>query len=589
MYRDTVSNLKFRTSSTIFLGLLAGLVIGVSTYFLGDWMLNGTDSETVLKSTNTSIIEDDQISIDEFYSFKLLDVAPRESFEVFSKLNTRELRELLEISSSQAWTSRLYTVQQILIEYLVLVSPEEALAGIAQMSDNRRHALLRVVFANWSQVNLDEALTAATELSRADRRIAIDTVIETRHDPLSEEWSSHTNEFNFVPHIEDWEQELHVYEILDQEPLRAIELLARDKIDDGQQIDLFRLVAEKMYQNDKMKTILQLEDARLDVGVFDELFKQVTSHDRAAALAFFSTVEEGRGDSFGWKLIKSWVADDEEGAFLAIKNLPMSSFRKSMYRSLAHRWAEKDPHTVLRRLMEIPRSVRDNALSTAAGELAIDAPKDLLDRLSTLSAVPGANVGRAMGTVIRTWSSDAPKQALAWVQSNTKKDTPTRKELLSNVLPEFALVEPEQAMTLAVDEFNSEDTHLSLSLQHKVLSSLLSAEEFDTAIELLAQVHKEVKLYEYREVGFELFRHNRLDDTLKLADSLTDEEKIDYFNSVVSGGVIVGRTDDVLKMIARLPTTDLRTGAAEQVLSNEYYLSEFTNDQLETLKSFVSK
>ena len=589
MSTDNVRGRKFRTSSTLLLGLLAGLIIGISTYLLGDWILNGTDSETALKSPNTSISEDDQMGPNEFFSVDILKSDFAKLSESFKMLEPEELQDLLENSSSQPWTSRLYTIQQMLVEYLVQHSPEAALAGIVQISNNRRHTLLRVVFTNWSQVNLDEALTVATELSPADQQIAIDAILATSKDISREEWSSLTNGFNFLPHVENWEQTLRVYEILDQEPLRAIELLAKDEIDDGLQIDLYRLITEQLVQHDGVDTILQLEEARLSAGVFDELFEQVTSHDRAAALAFFSTAEESRGDSLGWKLIKSWVADDEEGAFLAIKNMPMSSFRRSMFRSLAHRWAEKDPHTVLDRLMEIPRSVRDNALSTAAGELAIDAPKDLLDQLSTLGAVPGANVGRAMGTVVRTWSSDAPKQALAWVQSNTKKETPLRKELLSNVLPEFALIEPEQAMTIAVDEFNSGDTHLGLSLQNYVLSSLLVADEFDTAIELLAQVHEEVKLYEYREVGFELFRHNRLEDTLKLADSLTDEEKIEYFNSVASSGVIFGRTDDVLKMIARLATTDLRTGVVEQLLSKEYYLSKFTNDQLETLKSFVSK
>lgn len=589
MSTDNVRGRKFRTSSTLLLGLLVGFVIGVSTYFLGDWMLSGTDSETAFKSRNTSISEDDQMEPNEIFSVDILKSDIAKLSESFRVLEPEELQDLLEISSSHPWTSRLYTIQQILIEYLVQESPEAALAAIAQMSDNRRQALLRVTFANWAQVNLSQALAAVAELSHTDQPIAIDTLMETRRDLSSEEWSSLKNEFNFLSRVEDWEQTLWVYEILDQEPLRAIELLAKDEIDDGLQIDLYRLITEKLVQHDGMDTILQLEEARLSAGVFDELFEQVTSHDRAAALAFFSTVEEGRGDSLGWKLIKSWVADDEEGAFLAIKNMPMSSFRRSMFRSLAHRWAEKDPHTVLDRLMEIPRSVRDNALSTAAGELAIDAPRDLLDRLTTLSVVPGANVARAMGVVIKTWSSDAPKQALAWVQSNTKKDTPTRKELLSNVLPEFALVEPERAMTIAVSEFDSEDTHLSMSLQHKVLGSLLRAEEFDDVIELLPQVHEKVKLYEHREVGLELFRRNRLEDTLKLADSLTDEEKIDYFNSVASGAVIYGRMDDLLRMIASLPSTDLRTGVAEQVLSNEYYLSEFTNDQLETLKSFVSK
>lgn len=549
--------------------------------------IQGLVSETSLTSINTSIIEDDQINMDEFYSVKLLNATPREVIELFSAFNTRELRELLEMSSSHPWTSELYTIQQILIEYLVQNSPEEALAAIAQMSGNRRQALLRDIFANWSQVDLNQALAAAAELSHTDQQIAIDTVLATSKDLSSEKWLSFTNGLNFLPHLEDWEQELRVYEILDQEPLRAIELLARDEIDDGRQIDLFRLVAEKMYQKDSVNSILQLQDARLGVGIFDELFEQITAHDREAAFAFFSTIEDRRREVLGWKLLQSWIVDDEEGAFQAINNLPKSGFRQSMWSDFAYIWGRKNPSAVLDRLMEIPRSVREDALSTAAGELAIDDPKDMLDRLSTLRAVPGANVGRATWSVIRTWSSAAPKQALDWVQSNTKKETSFRKELLREVLPKFALVEPEQAMTFAVDEHNPDDTYLSL--QNYVLRSLLIRGEFDGAIELLDGVSQDIKFSLQREVGSELLRNNRLDDTLKLADSLTNEEKIDYFNSVASSGVIFGRTDDVLKMIARLATTDLRTGVVEQLLSKEYYLSKFTNDQLETLKSFVSK
>ena len=591
---DKEQGLKFRTTSTIFLGLFAGLVIGISTYLLGDWMLNGSDShlkgivsEVGIEGTNTSIFEDDQIGINEFVFDELLNLEFRKLSELFGTLEAQELHDLLEISASPTSTSRLYSIQRMLVEYLVQNSPEEALAAIAKMSDNRSHALLRVVFTSWSQVNLDEALTAATELSHADRQIAIDTVMATRSDLSSENWSNLASRFNIRPEVEDWEQELRVYEILDLERLRAIELLANDNIDDGLQINLFRLITDELFQHDGMNTILQLEDARLDAGVNDELFEQVTAHDRVAVLAFLSTVEESRRQTLGWRLLKSWIADDEEEAFQAIVNLPKSRFRQSMLRSLAIDWARKDPNAILDRLMEIPRSVRDDALSIAAGELAIDGPEDLLDRLSTLRAVPGANVGRAMESVMSTWSTDAPKQALDWVQSNIKEETPLRKELLSQVLPKFALVEPEQAMTIAVDEYKPDDKYLSL--QYHVLSSLLLADESDMTIELLNQVHNDVKLSQHREVGKSLLMHDRLDDTLKLADSLTDEEKFEYFKGVASSGVIFGRTTDVLKMIARLPTTDLQTGVAEQLLNGEYYLRQFTNEQLETLKAFVSR
>lgn len=594
MSTDKVYTFNFRTFSNLFLGLFVGVVIGIFAYLLGDRMLNGSDShlkgivsQEGIERTNTSISEDDQKGINEFLADEILNLELQRISESFRTLKTQELLDLFEIISVLPWTSRVYTIQQILVEYIVQNSPEEALTAITKLSDNRSHALLRVVFASWSQVNLDKALTAATELSRADRQIAIDTVMATRSDLSSENWSMLASRFNFLPEVEDWEQKLSVYEILDLEPLSAIELLANDDIDDGLQINLYRLITDELFQHVGMNTILQLEAARLDAGVNDALFEQVTAHDREAVLAFLSTVEESRRQTLGWRLLKSWIANDEEEAFQAIVNLPKSNFRQSMLRSLAIDWARKDPDAILDRLMEIPRSVRDDALSIATGELANIGPKDLLDRIATLRAVPGVNVGRAMESVMRTWSTDAPKQALDWVQSNTKEETPLRKELLSQVLPKFALVEPEQAMTIAVEEHTPDDIHLSL--QYHVLSSLLLADEFDMAIELLDQVHSDVKLSQHREVGKRLLMHDRLDDTLKLADSLTDEEKFEYFKGVASSGVIFGRTTDVLKMIARLPTTDLQTGVAEQLLNVEYYLRQFTNEQLETLKAFVSR
>lgn len=557
-------------------------------------MLKGSDSdrprivsEEGIEGTNTSIFEDDQIGTNEFVFNELLNLELRKLSEWVSTLETQELHDLLKMSSSQPWTSRLYSIQQMLVEYLAEISPGDSLASIEHMSINRRHALLPIIFANWSRVDLEQALTAVTKLSHDDQRVATGSILAARFDLSSEELSSLANNFEFLPDLVNWEQELRVYEILEQEPIRAIELLAGDEIDDGQQIDLYRLVAEQLYQNIGMNTILQLEDARLGVGVLDELFEQVTTRDREAALALFSTMEDRRREFWGWKLLKNWVAEDEEGAFQAIDNLPISSFRQSMWSDFASNWGRKNPNAVLDRLMEIPRSVRRDALYSAAGELATDHPGDVLDRLSTMRTVPGASVDSAVERVMRTWSSDAPKQALDWVQRNTKEETKVRTRLLREVLPQFALVEPKQAMNIAVDEFNSEDAYLSL--QHYVLSSLVFADKFDVAIELLAQVRPEVKLTEHKEVGSELLRHDRLDDTLSLADSLTNEERIDYFKSVASSAVIFGHTSDALNMIARLPTTDLQRVVAEKLLSREFYTQAFTTQQLDTLKAFVSE
>lgn len=537
---------------------------------------------------NTSIFDEESIGVNMLSSDELSYSDLRKLSESFRTLNPRELQDLLKQSISQPSTSRLFAFQQTLIEHLVESSPEDALASIAQILDNRRHTLLRAIFANWSKRSLEQALTAVSELSHTDRQVAIDTVLGARSDLSREELSVLANRFNFSLELLNREQELETYELLDQEPFSAILLLAEDEIADGQQIDLYRQVTEKWFQSDGMSIILQLEDARLSSGVFSELFEQVTKQDRNAALVFFSTVEDTRRSSLSHQLIDSWVADDIDDALHTIQSLPRSNFRQSMLSSLAYDWGRKDPNAVLDRLMELPRSVRDDAVSTALGELAIDGPKEVLDRLSSLHDVPGANVPRAIESVVSTWASANPKQALDWVQSNTKNVTKNRERLLREVLPKFALVEPEQAMTIAVDEFNPA-FYNSSNLQHHVLSSLLSADKFDVAIELLDRVHENVKLWEYQEVGLELLQHHRLDDTLSLADSLTDEEQFNYFNRVVSGAVIFNRTSAVLELIAKLPTTEMQSGIAEKLLSQEYSVREFTTEQLETLRGFVSE
>lgn len=580
--------------STIFAGIIAGMAIGISSYFVGGWIFDAPDSdlqravsETGSKHENTSVIGEELIDVNEFFSQELKYSDLRNLSESISKLNPRELHDLIVKSSTQPGTSRLHTVQQILVEYLVQSTPEDALVSIAQMPENRRHAMLRIIFSYWSKENLEQALTAATELTHTDRHVVLDTIFTARSDLSSEEWSTFAARFNFLADFVVREQELLVHEMLDQEPYSAIELLASDEIDDEQQISVYREVVEKWFQQQGMNIIPKLEDARLGGGIFDELFEQVAGQDRRAALAFFIEVEEFRRDRLGYQLLSSWVIEDAEEAFQAVMNLPKSNYRHSMLDSLVLNWARKDPHVVLDRLMEIPRSVRDGALSAAARELALDGPKELLDRISTLRTVPGTNVDRAMQTVVRTWSTDAPKLALDWVQSNSKENTTNRTQLLREVLPKIALIEPEEAMTIAVDDFNSD--YIGVNLQDYVIRALLHADRFDTAIELLDRVHEDIKVLQHISVGLELVKHDRLDDALSLAESISDEERLRYFNNVASNAVIFGRTSEVLEMIVRLPTADLQFDVAERLLNRSGAALDFTKEQLETLRGFVSE
>ncbi len=501
-------------------------------------------------------------------------------------LSQHELLELLERSSKKARTDRLDTIQEMLVEFVAQVSPKEAITKIANFSEHRRHSLLQVIFSHWSLANFDEALAALTELPRSDRRIAANAIFVERSNTSSLDITTKANKLNVKSELVAIKQELEIYEMLDQDPSGAFNTLINDEIDDWEQIDIYRQVAEKWFQTHGISIVLLIDDARLRGGVFGELFEQITQVDREAALTFISGVDEDTRARLGYRLLEDWVVADAEVALNAVKNLPKSFFRHSLLRSVATDWARESPNLVMDQLLEIPRLYRADALSVIATKFAKEDPGYALERIEELRSVPGTDVDRSVESIIRTWSSDAPKLALDWVLTHAKEDANKRIELLREVLPEYVLVQPEHAMTVAVEEFSVD--HPYLSLQALVVNSLLYAERFDEAITLLGQVQGEGE-HIYRYVGLELLKHDRLDDVLPLADSIVEGKKAEFFYSLASSALIYEHASDVIEMIAGLPTTNLQLEVAEKLLSRSGVAQEFTKEQLETLKSFVSE
>ena len=574
--------------------LIIGLAIGIFGYLITNWTLDGPNSridqslsESSGKRSNHSISKDDSSVFDWIFDEEVSQPGLQQMLESISSLDKVQLVDLTTKSSTQPWTPRLYTIQEVLVEILVQHSPEDALSSIEQFPSRRRVALLRQVFTHWSILNLEESLEAANQLPRSEMQIALNAIFEEQSELSNQALYNATNKFDFESDFLSWEQEIAIYEMLEQEPSRAFDLLVSDGIDDIEQIDLYRQIVEKWFQLDGLNIITLLYDAPTNGGVAGELFHLVAEQDRVAALDVILAVEEDRRNVMGHRLLDRWVKDHPEDAFQAVMNLPKSWFRHSLLRKLAFDWGWEDPSSVIDRLLEFPRLYRSSAVTAIASEITGENPKAALDRIEELRSIPGAYVDRAVETIIRTWSTDSPNLALDWVQSNVKDDSSKRIELLRYVLPEYALVDSERAMNIAVEEFRFDNTFLSL--QSHVISSLLSAGRFDEAIKLLDLVRDEVKLSEQVSVGAELLEHNRLDDVLSLTESISDEEELEYFNRVARFAVITSPSSNVLEMISRLPTAEFQSEVARNLLDRGSAERFFTSEQLKTLRSFISE
>ena len=472
----------------------------------------------------------------------------------------------------------------MLVEFLVRYSPAEAVASIAEFPNHRRHALLQLIFTHWSSSNIHEALSAMTNLRSVDRHVAINTIIVESSDASSQELISAKLRLNSDLDLVEWQQERDIHEIMDQDPFQAIDWLANDTIDDSRQIDLYRQIVERWYQYEGCSIITQLEGTGLSGDVYDELFEQITEKDRVSALDFINSVDDSLQKKLGYRLIENWVKDDAESAFLAVKYLPKSSFRNSMLRKVAADWGRKDPSIVMDRLLEFPRLYRSVAIAAIASEFALEDPKSALDRMEHLRSVPGTYVDRAVQSIIRTWSTEAPTLALEWVQSHTKVASKTRTELLSEVLSKYALVAPKQAMDIAVEEFSPK--YYVYDLERRVLSSLLSDEQLDTAIGLLDRVRDEIRKSASIEIGTELVKQDRISDALNLGDQLFEEQRIDYFNSL-AWSLIRNNTSKFFDLMPQLPSNKLQSDLAEQILDSSSLHRYLSSDQLKVLQSYL--
>ena len=579
-----------RRGTSAFLIVSCGLLFGIAIGTVAYWVLNSDETTekaffSINNHVNTSNNEGENGASSWIFTEELDQSGLLTLMEMIKNFNQQELLDLIEKSSTQSGTKRLFTVQELLIENLVQISPEAAVASVERFQQDRRRVLLQHVFVHWSLMDFESAISVAVELARSDQQEVLKAILTERSDLNKHNWPSMALRTNFESDLATWESEREVYELLDQEPVAAIQLLVNDNTDDFQQIDLYREIVEQWFKFDGLNVLKQLQRFELPWQIFKELVEQVTQKDRLATLNF---LRSGAFDTYGQiknQFITNWVEHDVAEAFRAVRDLPKSQYRNSLLLSVIFSWGRKHPNEALDRVMEFPRLYRADAISAAALILAEDNPLATIDRISDFRSVPGTDVDRAIESVVRIWASDAPKLALEWVQNNTEEGSTYRAELLGEVLPKYALDEPEQAMAIAVQEFNPDSIYSSLESQ--VIRSLITFNRLDSAVELLDQVRDEIRRLESVNVGAELVKQNRTDDALALMDSIPTGERSEYLYWLTARLTIYDLATEVLEIIAKVPSAQLQSDVAERLLTDGGAESDFTAEQIETLRSFV--
>ena len=508
--------------------------------------------------------------------------------EFLGTLDEPRLLDLITFSATQEFSRRLNSIQTMLFEYLVQLSPEDALDSVWLFDEHRRAALLKTVFSNWSKFEMHKSLDAATGLNPPYRELAIEAILAGGSSLSNEDLISLTSKEHVELGLSKQEHVRVVYDLLDQQPRKAFDLLVNDDIEDFEQADLFRQVVDRLFQVEGLGVIATLHNSGVNRGLKNQLFFEVADRDRAGALTFLQNIPSHEQISIVFPLMEHWVSLDADEALAEVRDLPESYFRTSILDTLLSQWALVNPVQVLDRLAEFPRKLRSQAALNAFRELTSTDPTEALGRLSSLRTIPGVVNVETELVFVRTWSKKDPSKAVAWVQSNVEVDSLKRARMLRWILPELALSDTEKAMNVALSE-KPHSFYGTTGLDYMIVESLVRADRLESAIDILDQIRNEARSLSYAVVGAELVIKDQFDEAISLSEKIPPLDRVSYFRSMMSK-LQSNNSSSILTLLAKIPDAGLRSDVVNQLLNDDWTTDRYyTEEQLETLRSLVAE
>ena len=597
---DTSQVSKLSTTShpvwMVLIGMVVGLLLSIPAFYLvrDSWhsnesIVNEQSPNDTSKFTERDFGSNFKSDLNTLVAHGSSITEMQRLGKFFGTLDKQRLLDLITACATETIVERQHVVQQILFEYLVQLSPIDAIESVWLFDEPRRNELLTVVFVNWSASELELSLSEAMRLEPRYRWIALDAILESVDNVSAEELAKFATLKQDVERLKSLrEQETVVLELMDQSPKDALNLLVNDDIEDYEQAVMFRLALDRLFQSEGMDVILTLHDLNIGSGLKDELFIEVADRDRLGALRQIQDIPSHERISFIHPLMGHWVELNADSALETVLELPESYFRNSIYRTLLSRWAEFDPIEVLDRISEFPRELRSGAVTSAIQTLVLTDPSEALRRLPSIRAIPGATDTHTEVNFVHSWARVASNDAVDWVQSNMEEDSLPRARMLWWTLPELALSDPEKAMRIATSE-NPHPFYGTTGLDHMIIDKLVNAGRLDDAIGLLDQVREEARSLAYADVGEKFVREDRFDEAITLSERVPAEDRLSYFNSLTYR-LSSNNASDVIELVANVTDDRLRSDIVNLILSNNWNVERYyTEEQIDTLRSLVAE
>ncbi len=610
MRQDTQESLKENQANfswnnrNLLWGVLVGALIAILAYTVVVTVLNRSSSEgnadnTENTSSEASVESQDAVTNVSFLVEELERVGRSLPLkEVSLRLNTlsvSQLQNLLDRSIAMDTSTKIYSMQELLLEALARLSPSRALDKIWDFPSARWKELIPIAFGEWAVMDFEKALEQAHELPLSFKEQALRSILAAGSETLSSSSQNALTNGDLYRVVQENNREAELAEMIEH-PDQAWNHLVHDEVLNASQQAHLVQIAEAWVLKDGYGVLMNIFNDLHQVhsSLFEEILMKLAKHDPGRVFQLITDMPLEVRSNVAAPMLGLWARRDPNQAMEATGLLEHQQVRWQAQLIVTYRWAQDQPRDLLGSLTLLPAETRKLAVQLALQELAESAPREAVLLLHELESKSSLIEDEAYFALVEGWSQSDSAGAISWVLESSAEGSELRARMLQRALAELAHIDPQEAMHIAL----SQEPHPfhrprffsgSMGLEYYVIESMVSQGNVDEALVLLNQVRDGSKPWVFGVVGSKLIESRRTSEALDLAEQLAVSDQQRYLRSLVPSWLTVNRTE-LLETLESLPTKSVQQAVAMEILRHHGFGdNELSVEQISFVQSFLAE
>lgn len=479
--------------------------------------------------------------------------------------------------------------QAIILQRLARINPQSAFAQAKQFDRPRTLPLLTGLFREWSQIDLDEAVTHAATLTGDRKLAALEGVLTERSDLTN---SAHREVARQLDD-ERYAINLITQEIISQsidEPERVWNESVLEAKHDPKLAEMLKEIALNWVEKDGLEAmdhiIESLDNSLSRALISTAVLREVARTDPSGALRYAMTLDFDPYHDTKYAVVDEWAKSDPQNAFESISSMEQTGRKRLLMKRLIKTWGGFHRESLLESLESLPTELVSFATERVMSSIASGRPDEAAKIVAAMDDDSLKMV--AARRVITLWSMRDTEAALDWVLNEQGLES-QRSRLLTYLLVRYVRDNVDRAMDLALEQPLEAD---EIGLEVWVVAQLASTAntgDLDIVFEYLSRVRDgATKMEAYRLVGLELVRRHRTEKAMNLVQQIPEEGKTKYLAQIF-GSWAISRPNELVESLDQMPSSEYASMAALALLRSDPQSNQLSTDQTETVKTFLTE